>query len=56
LRADRFITLELDRVNRFGAPQQRDATAGDNPFLDCSARGVQRIFDARFFFLHLNFR
>ena len=35
--------------------QQRDAAAGDDAFFDRRTRGVQRVFDARLLFLHLDF-
>ena len=46
--------LELERLDGGDRPQQRDATADDDAFLDRRARGRERILDARLALLHLH--
>ena len=45
--------VELEIVEGLRRPQQRDATAGDDAFLDGRARRVERVLDARLLLLHL---
>src|SRR5207249_4419304 len=54
LRADGFVAPELEAFERIETADQRHATAGDDAFLDGRAGRVQRVFDARFLFLHLS--
>src|SRR6185437_633478 len=53
--ADLLIAFELNFVEGSGRTGQRDASAGDNAFLDGCAGGMHRIFHAGFLFLHFGF-
>lgn len=48
------FTLEV--LQRRQATQVRDTTTGHDAFFDSSTRCMECIFDARFLFLHLDFR
>ena len=47
-----IIAFDLQRL---GGPQQRNAAAGHDAFLDRGPRRVQRIIDTVFSLLHLDF-
>src|SRR4029079_8115544 len=51
--ADLDVALGLDRLDRLGGAQQRDAAAGDDALLDGRLGGVHGVLDARLLLLHL---
>src|SRR5262245_1877236 len=53
--ADLLVALGLAAggLNRFGATQESDTTAGEDTFFDCGASGVQGGFDTSLLLLHV---
>src|SRR5437764_11189290 len=52
--ADLLVGLvELEALQRLLRADERDAAAGDDPFLDSRSRRVQRVFHSRLLLLHL---
>ena len=48
LDTDLFIALEFEVVQCFAGSQKSHSSTGHDPFLDCGARRVQRVFDSCF--------
>src|SRR5699024_562487 len=49
------VVVALDLCHGRERTQQRNTTAGHDAFFDGGTRGVQRVFDTRLLFLHLDF-
>src|SRR5512140_2631266 len=50
-----LAVVELERLERLLRANECNTAAGDDAFLDRSARGVQRVFDPSLLLLHLGF-